>query len=345
MLSEQFLKVKLAGGAAAQCLALMNAIYLHTKLKRNFKLYYFPHSTGTYWPFAIKFLLEPSELGSSECLIKGLEINGDFEVGKVIQSHPLSAKTISYEKLLLHIRKLKLERVLQGIRGESALLASYQNLQKVNRRTRAVSGGFVPILNPAVNSEMNRRFKRAGRKSPFSLSMQKNLRPDVVIHFRIGDKRTSFSDPTNFGGDGICDPSQFKDLVKDNLSINGQNIYVVSDEPQVAAKLLHEVGLDVKLNVIKGDIWEDLYLMSQAKLFIGSWSQVSQLAAICVTANGGHAILPSTTLAGTKVTWEIPTVNFYKPRFLEKNHSIYSDNFELDEDAHKSYTGINLEPH
>jgi hypothetical protein len=91
------------------------------------------------------------------------------------------------------------------------------------------------------------------------------------------------------------------------------------------------------MNAIKGDIWEDLYLMSQAKLFIGSWSQVSQLAAICVVANGGFAVLPSTTQVGTKVRWEIPSVNFYEPLFLEKGHWIYSDSFDLDKDAHKSY--------
>ena len=54
----KYLTVKAAGGATAQCLALMNALFLRDKNLKPFKIKYFPHSTGTYWPFAIKFLLE-----------------------------------------------------------------------------------------------------------------------------------------------------------------------------------------------------------------------------------------------------------------------------------------------
>jgi hypothetical protein len=88
---------------------------------------------------------------------------------------------------------------------------------------------------------------------------------------------------------------------------------------------------------VTGDLWEDLYLMSQARIFIGSWSQVSQLAAICVSGNNGKAFLPSTTQVGTKINWEIDRVSFYTPLFLEKEHLIYSDNFSLDFNAHKAY--------
>ncbi len=331
------IKIKLAGGAAAQTIALMNSIFLQKKLNKKFQLHYFPHSTGTYWPFAIDFLLKPGELGSSEELISGLDVKTQFEVGKIIRSHPLSKKGFSREKLLSLIRRLRLERLLQKLRGESALLASLRNLESVNMRTKAVSGGFVPHFDELVNSEMDDRFNQAGRKSPFSLSMGQNSRPDVVIHFRIGDKRAKFSHPADFGGDGICDPSGFKSLIQQFALLDNKKIVVVSDEPRVAAKLLQDVGVKVEVNAVQGDIWEDLYLMSQAKLFIGSWSQVSQLAAICVVGNGGRAVLPSTTQVGTKVRWEIPSVDFYKPSYLEENHWIYSDNFDLDNDAHKSY--------
>jgi len=322
-----FLKVKLAGGAAAQCLALMNSLYLQNKLKREFKLYYYPHSTGTYWPFAIEFLIKPNELGSSEELIKGLNADDNFEVGKIIRSHPLSIKRFSYEKFLSLIRKLKLERVLQKLRGESALMASANNLEKVSWRTRAVSGGFVPYFNKLVNLEMNFRFVQAGKKSPFSLSLDQESRPDVVIHYRIGDKRASFGRVAEFGGDGICDPTEFKNLIENYTSVSKKKIVVISDEPLVAVKLLSDVGVEVELNEITGDIWEDIYIMSQARFLIGSWSQVSQLAALCVAANGGLAILPSTTQSGAKVNWKIPTVDFYTPKFLRKDHWIYSDDF------------------
>ena len=40
-----FLTVKVAGGATAQCIGLMNAIYLRNKIGKQFKIKYFPYST------------------------------------------------------------------------------------------------------------------------------------------------------------------------------------------------------------------------------------------------------------------------------------------------------------
>ena len=331
------LNVKLAGGAAAQCLALMNAIYLKNKFQRDFQLYYFPHSTGTYWPFAIEFLLDKHELGSSNVPIKGLEEIDTLVVGKIIKTHPLAARRFSYERVLSIVRRLKLERFLQKLRGEDALLASRKNLDRVTSKSKAVSGGFVPIADLRVNQEMDKRFVGAGKSSPFSISMEDSKRPDIVIHFRIGDKRAKFSHPSDFGGDGISDPKVFKSIIDSmNLALSPR-IVVVSDEPEVAQALLKEVAIFAEINTVTGDLWEDLYLMSQARIFIGSWSQVSQLAAICVSGNNGKAFLPSTTQVGTKINWEIDRVSFYTPLFLEKEHLIYSDNFSLDFNAHKAY--------
>jgi hypothetical protein len=335
--SDDKLRIKFAGGAAAQCLALINSIYLENKLSKKFQLHYFPHSTGTYWPFAIDFLVKPGELASAEETISGFEHSDSLAVGKIIRTHPLAAHGLNREKILSWLRKMRLERVLQKIRGESALLASMKNLEKVNQRTKAVSGGFVPLHDELASSELDKRFKSAGKKSPFSLTLNQASRPDVVIHYRIGDKRTKFSIPADFGADGICDPAGFKSLIEQFGSRSSQRIIVVSDEPAVAAKLLNGVGLQVETNSVKGDLWEDLYLMSQAKLFVGSWSQVSQLAAICVAGNGGLSLLPSTTQVGTKVKWQLPSTQFYVPKFLTKDHWIYANDFSLDVEAHKSY--------
>lgn len=333
---DDFLLVKLAGGSAAQTLALMNAIYLRNKNVKDFKLKYYPYSTGTYWPFAIDFLLENYELLDSNSPTKGLEDTSNLAVGKIIRTHPLAAKKFSYEKLLSIIRRLKLEEPLQRFRGERALIASVSKLKAVSKRVRAVSGGFVPILDPEVHSEMNQRFLRSGKKSPFSRD-NAEFQVDVVIHFRIGDKRAKFTHPSDFGGDGITDPQVFK-RVLDSLGNPGiKEIYVVSDEPKIARTLLAEVEIEAKLNPIQGDIWEDLFLMSQAQVFIGSWSQVSQLAAVCVVGNGGKSYLPATTQVGTKVNWGVPGIEFYEPIFLESSHSIYKPEFDLDSTAHKSY--------
>ena len=335
--NKESIRVKLAGGAAAQCLALMNAIYLRNRLNRNFQLFYFPHSTGTFWPFGIDFLLEAGELASSEVEIRGLEGTENFEVGKIIKSHPLAARRFSYERVLSILRRLNLERFLQKLRREDALFAKRKNLDKVSSKSRAVSGGFVPIADLHVNAEMDRRFLKAGVRSPFSISLEESTRPDVVIHFRIGDKRAKFSHPSDFGGDGICDPNVFSSITNSLKTGPNPKIIVVSDEPKVAQALLREAGLNAETNPVTGNLWDDLYLMSQARVFVGSWSQVSQLAAICVSGNNGKAFLPSTTQVGTKIGWQIDRVAFYDPKFLEEEHWIYSDNFSLDEDAHGVY--------
>jgi hypothetical protein len=335
--SKEVLRIKLAGGAAAQCLALMNAIYLRNKLNCNFKLFYFPHSTGTYWPFGIDFLLQDGELASSTVEIKGLEEIENLEIGKIIKSHPLAARWFSYERVLSIIRKMKLERFLQKLRQEDALLASRKNLEKVSSNSKAVSGGFVPLVDLQVSAELDNRFLRAGKRSPFSISLDESSRPDIVIHFRIGDKRAKFTHPSDFGGDGISDPQVFKKIIDSMNYKEVPRIIVVSDEPQVAQALLTEVGIVAETNPVTGNLWDDLYLMSQARLFIGSWSQVSQLAAICVTGNKGKACLPSTTQVGTKIKWQIDGVIFFEPLFLEQDHWIYSENFSLDSNAHVVY--------
>ena len=79
--------MKLTGGATAQCLGLMNAIYASNKLKIPFKVSYFPFSTGTYWPFAIGDLLEKAEVLNVNSPTKGLDSRSEFEIGKIIENY------------------------------------------------------------------------------------------------------------------------------------------------------------------------------------------------------------------------------------------------------------------
>jgi hypothetical protein len=78
----------------------MNAIYASNKLGIPFKVSYSPFSTGTYWPFAIGDLLEADEILNINTPTKGLDSSKEFEIGKIIQSHPLMSKKFSYEKFL-----------------------------------------------------------------------------------------------------------------------------------------------------------------------------------------------------------------------------------------------------
>ena len=331
------IEFKLAGGAAAQTLGLMNAIHVQQKIKRPFLIKYYPHSTGTYWPFAVNFLLREGELVDDKASIKGFEPDLDLPVGKIIRDHPLETKIFSYERLLKWIRALGLEFILKRLRGEIALEALPDRLRMVSDRIVKVSGGYVPMLDHEVMKEMDSRF-RVGKNanSPFSKSLDMKEQY-VALHYRIGDKRAKFTHDKDFGGDGIFDPACFKEIIEGLGITKDHKIYVVSDEPRVAQYLLRESGIEANHFESVHDIWLDLFHLSQAKILIGSWSQVSQLAALCVSHNGGTSYLPNSTQVGTKVSWEIPKSTFFQPRYLESDHPIYGADFMLEDDAHRGY--------
>ena len=128
--TKRFL-VKTAGGAASQTLGLMNGIYISRRIGRPFTVRHFPYSTGTFFPIAIDRLLLTSETDPASGLTKGLKIDEAFEVGKVIRQHPLLKKRLTYEKLLVVIRRLNLEKPLLRMRGEWPIYVSESRLRRV----------------------------------------------------------------------------------------------------------------------------------------------------------------------------------------------------------------------
>jgi hypothetical protein len=334
--SAPYLHVKIAGGATAQCLGLMNAIYASSKLGIPFKISYYPYSTGTYWPFAIKALLNESEVLNLNINTRGLANTTSLETGKIIKSHPLFRTGFSYEKFLSLIRYLKLESKLQFIRKELAIGSSPSKLSKISKHYKTISGGFAQINEPTVNKEMNLRFYKAAMKSPFSKS--NNISNLTILHYRLGDKKATpaqMERTKDFNTDLIIDPISYVNVLKQITNLDEDNIFVVSDEPELAQKLLLGVGLKAKINSRAGNIWEDVSFMSQANVFIGSKSQVSQLVNICVEANGGKSFMLNLL---KPINYEkFPNTNYVKAKFLEANHSIYSLDFELENNAHTAY--------
>jgi hypothetical protein len=334
--STPYLHVKIAGGATAQCLGLMNAIYASSKLGIPFKISYYPYSTGTYWPFAIETLLNEGEVLNLNLNTRGLVNTATLQTGKIIKSHPLFRTGFSYEKLLSLIRRLKLESKLQFIRRELAIGSSPSKLSKISKYYKTISGGFAQINEPTVNKEMNLRFSKAAMKSPFSkASKVSNL---TILHYRLGDKKATpaqMEHTKDFNTDLIIDPISYVNVLKQITNLDENNIFVVSDEPKLAQKLLLDVGLKAKVNSRTGDIWEDVSFMSQANVFIGSKSQVSQIVNICVEANGGKSFMLN--LLKPKNYEKFPNTNYVKAKFLEANHSIYSLDFDLENNAHAVY--------
>jgi len=330
---SHFLHVKIAGGAAAQALGLINGIYASTRLGIPFKVSYYPYSTGTYWPFAISHLLENHELLNVAVSTKGLDESKDYEIGKIISSHPLMSKKFSYEGALGLIKQLKLETVLNFLRRELVIRASPKRLTNVNKFYKSISGGFASINDPFVNKKLHQRFIKSGVLSPFSgLDKENDL---VVIHYRLGDKRAVGKHPYHFNTDLIIDPQSYADILHKISKSNSKKIYVVSDDPILAKKLLSTVGIAAKIHKNTGDIWEDINFMSRANIFIGSNSQVSQFVNICVENNGGKSFILNffRDLSNNNFL----NTNYFPAKFLDLNHNIYTLDFKLDKDSHCAY--------
>jgi len=320
------LVIKCAGGAAAQTLALMDAIYVTQNSGRPFVFEYYPSGTGTYWPFEIRGALLPEELGNTSKLSRGHDpSNNDSQMGKIVESHPVNSKYFNIENIYSLIRRLKLDNLFLRLRGEIPINSSHKRLQGVKQSTRVISGGFLPVLDIKVFRSLHERFLRGGYPSPFFIEKNSNTNYDLVIHYRIGDKRAKFTNPGVVGGDGILNPISIKNLVA-KLDFNPSSMLVISDEPEVAKQLLSEVGLNVDIQDFRGSIWDDLKTMAAAKILVGTWSQVSQLAAVCAVGNGGEAYLPAERTGTNSLRWSIQGIHTYVPEFLDSNHPIYFKN-------------------
>lgn len=333
---QPYIHIKIAGGATAQCLGLMNAIFASNKLNKPFKISYYPYSTGTYWPFAIRFLLSEKEILNLNLGTKGLTETAELETGKVIKNHPLFRRGISYEKLLSLLRNLNLEQKIQFMRREFGVNSSPKRLAKLNNYFKSISGGFAQINDPEVNKAVDKRFKDAGLDSPFSqLTSTGNL---TIIHYRLGDKKATpaqMQHTSDFNTDLIIDPVTYFDLINQIDDLDKDNIFVVSDEPKLAQKLLAQVNIKAKINSQSGNIWEDILFMSQANVFIGSKSQVSQLVNICVENRGGRSYMLN--FLKKYEDSNFPNTTYLNAKFLEPSNEIYSLDFNL-ENKHTAYS-------
>ena len=331
--SKSQLHLKLSGGSMAQCLGLMNGLFASQKLNRPLKISYYPYSTGTFWPFAIKPLLNSSEILDLDVGTRGLKLSKEVEVGKILTDHPLMTKNFSYEKLLSLLRRFRLEPVLQFMRRELAVMGSARRIIDINGYYRTISGGFAVLNVPEVNKLMHQRFQVANLKSPFSSNI--NTTDSVVIHYRLGDKKAAGYHPSDFNADAIIDPKAFAEVLKEAGLQDHKNITVVSDEPLLAKSLLGQVNVKANISSKSGSIWDDIYIMSQASFFIGSNSQVSKFASICVENNGGQSYLLN--VDNPSNFHNFSNITFVKAATLDLENPIYSLDFDLEENAHSAY--------
>jgi hypothetical protein len=313
--------VKTSGGAGSQLIALMNAIYISSKTNRKFKVRHYPTSTGTYAPFALEPILYRDEVDSLDAPLAGFHLHKIDSAlpGSIMMEHPLLRKGFNKHKFLKILRIFGLEPVLNRLRNEWSINQSIDRLTSLPGGIDSISGGFVPFYNQIVENELKARFENSNLQSIIPDVKAINSF-DIVIHYRLGDKRLS-GEFSRLGIDGVIDPKVFSELTKIISPDLQSKVYVVSDEPEIAKQLLASEGIYAESNPFGSDIWSDLRLMTNANALICSWSTVSQAAAVIGSHHNKLVYFP--TKSGTSFTpkWNISGVKLFEPKFLPGNHN------------------------
>ena len=313
--------VKTSGGAGSQLIALMNAIYISSKTNRKFKIRHYPTSTGTYAPFALEPILYQDEVDSLDAPLAGFHLNkiNSALPGSILMEHPLLRKGINRHKLLKLLRILKLEPLLNRLRNEWSVDQSIDRLSSLPGSIESISGGFVPYYDQIVENELKARFENSNLHSIIP-----NIGAihyfDIVIHYRLGDKRLS-GEFSQLGIDGVIDPKVFSELTKIISPDSQSRVYVVSDEPEIARQLLASEGIYAESNPFGSDVWSDLRLMTNADALICSWSTVSQVAAVISAHHNKLVYYPTKSGTGFVPKWNISGVTLFEPEFLPEDYN------------------------
>jgi hypothetical protein len=316
------LLIKCSGGKAAQILALSNAVYLSKKLRVDFRVVYFPHSTGTYWEFGLEELLYEKELYEIR-KSPGIRLDEEIKHGAHIPNFPTRRGGLSYLKIFQLLNRLGLIKWLRICRREIAIEGSRKRLDLVTNRTRVVSGNFVPIVNDEVYEDLEKRLGEKVGVNPFSLQVATN---SVVIHYRLGDMRISPFDHNSSSDSRVVDPEVYRNILSQvGFNFDVDRVHVVSDEPSVAGQLLASVGVKVNESSPEIGFWSDLNTMAAANILIGSLSQMSFLGAAICSRNGGQVFLPGDVFGEVDLasSLEIDSFNYYEIFYLKHSHWLF----------------------
>lgn len=324
MRKNDFFVLKTAGGAASQLLGLTNALYLSRRLNLNFKVKHYIYGVGTCYPFALKTLLRDNEILDLSFVHRGYLEQDSILPGMIVEDGPL--QRISWERFYGLIRATRIDKELKWkMRKEMVLDAKKESLDKVSKNISSISGSFAPLSEPWLMSELENRFSNSSLTSPFDKPEGEHF--DIVIHYRIGDIRLKYAIPTTVG-DGIMSPETIRFLIEQIKYSRFQNkkllsIGVVSDSPNLALKLLSEVGIKATIANTNFELWSDLQQMIDADVLIGSMSQVSAFASAVRSAKQKYSYLPNNNSIGKETNWTGEFIQKYLGKYLGAEHEIF----------------------
>lgn len=337
--------VRTTGGAATQSMGLLAAIYISKKIGRPFQIRHYSLNTGGYYPLGIGPLLSVNELYQED---SDDSLRHDFSgltVGELLEPIDLKSKYSIYDRIVVALTRVGLDKYVNQIRMVWHIDGSFRRLNRTPYRVKVVSPkskGYFPFSDQDVIANLKFRFERAGLPSIFGNDGERDplADPDVVIHVRLGDKRRAFARP-DLGGavNGIVDPISYVDILEGEGLLSSEKIYVVSDDPVEAKRLLAEAGISAKFNEIQGDLWEDLALMSRSRVVLCPWSTVPQFSAVCLFDTDIRFYYPAAAGDGIPPGWQWKqsNVNFYNATYLPRDHRLYVTPYKSLAASHKIY--------
>jgi hypothetical protein len=126
-----------------------------------------------------------------------------------------------------------------------------------------------PYLSKLISNHVSDFAKNCGQED------------SVAIHWRLGDYiNNDFHGAVSWTSIARC-------LIYANP--NGFPVRIFTDSPDVAQQVLYDSKINTEIKVFSYDIWTDLYLMTRSKIFIGTQSGVSFLAALAIRESNDFA--------------------------------------------------------
>ena len=214
---------------------------------------------------------------------------------------------------------------IKFFRREITLYGKRRNLEKVNSRTNLVSGNYIPLLDSDVIKEISERFDKTNLVNP--IKKDSSTLSTIVIHYRLGDMRKYKSRADNLGGHGIVSPETFKKVLEYLNLLGKHEVQVVSDEVEIAKKLLNEVGLNTaKVSIKTHSAFDDLKIIGNSKVFIGSVSQFSIFAGTICSYNGGKVYLPTNAygVGDWEKDFSVSGFNYFECEYLPPTHWLFN---------------------
>ena len=268
------------GGLGAQLSALSYTIWLRKYQDKPIRIS-FREKGITFYPIVIEDLL----------------LDFDYRIYRYSANHHgPESKPQERSRTRIHLTQEKCARMIRqiaksslhnlGVRIEQQHL-SREKMEKVSSFTRFIYGYHTDwsIINE-VWLELSAQISRYRH---YNFMTEAGLEDSIAIHWRLGDYLTN--DAANHTH-GTISLEAILDCLDGVLAESGlERVKIFTDSPGEVIERLTQLETSSQLEVISGDIWEDLYEMSRSKVFIGSHSSISAWAAMAVARGNPNSIV------------------------------------------------------